>query len=124
MSTSKATTSTQPIYVPPDTIHQQIPKRWAQLMETLTAVMREILDEVVEEDVACEWIDRFKEVLAQIEELRKFTTNMSTEVPAYPKDTEEVVGSAFLTLVTLHNQFPQERARQFRHLQAVPQLAV
>ncbi|KIK26368.1 hypothetical protein PISMIDRAFT_9010 [Pisolithus microcarpus 441] len=101
MSTSKATTSRQPIYVPPNAICKEIPKRWAKNMEALAAVMREILDEVAEEDVAQEWMERFEEVSAQIEELHKFAANMSAEVPEYPEDTEEAIGSGFLTLVAL-----------------------
>ncbi|KIK24676.1 hypothetical protein PISMIDRAFT_10102 [Pisolithus microcarpus 441] len=106
MSTSKATTSCQPVYVPPDAIHKEIPKRWAKNMEALAAVMREIPDKAAEEDVAQEWMERFKEVSAQIKELHKFTANMSAEVPKYPEDTKEAIGSGFLMLVALHNQFP------------------
>ncbi|KIK15596.1 hypothetical protein PISMIDRAFT_16405 [Pisolithus microcarpus 441] len=93
MSTSNAATSLQPVYIPPDAICQQIPKRWAKLMGAFMAVMREIPDEVAEEDVVWEWMDRFEEVSAQIEELRRFATNMSTEVPRYPEDTEEAISS-------------------------------
>ncbi|KIK19110.1 hypothetical protein PISMIDRAFT_13876 [Pisolithus microcarpus 441] len=108
MSTSKATMSCQPVYIPPDAIHKETPKRWAKNMEALVAVMREILDEAAEEDVVQEWMERFEEVLAQIEELRKFAANMSAEVPEYPEDTEEAIGSGFLTLVALHNWFPRD----------------
>ncbi|KIK24677.1 hypothetical protein PISMIDRAFT_10103 [Pisolithus microcarpus 441] len=108
MSTSKATTSRQPVYVPPDAIHKEIPKRWAKNMEALAAVMREIPDEVAEEDVAQEWMERFEEVSAQIKELHKFTANMSAEVPEYPEDTKEAIGSGFLMLVALRNWFPRD----------------
>ncbi|KIK17799.1 hypothetical protein PISMIDRAFT_14833 [Pisolithus microcarpus 441] len=103
--------SRQPIYVPPDAIHKEIPKRWAKNMEALAAVMREIPDEVAEEDVAQEWMERFEEVSAQIEELRKFAANMSAEVPEYPEDTEEAIGSGFLTLVALRNWFPRDATK-------------
>ncbi|KIK20229.1 hypothetical protein PISMIDRAFT_13123 [Pisolithus microcarpus 441] len=111
MSTSKATTSCQPVYVPPDAICKEIPKRWAKNMEALVAVMREIPDEAAEEDVAQEWMERFEEVSAQIEELCKFATNMSAEVPEYPEDTEEAIGSGFLMLVALCNQFRQDATK-------------
>ncbi|KIK17273.1 hypothetical protein PISMIDRAFT_15228 [Pisolithus microcarpus 441] len=103
--------SRQPIYVPPDAIRKEIPKRWAKNMEALAAVMREIPDEVAEEDVAQEWMERFEEVSAQIEELRKFAANMSAEVPEYPEDTEEAIGSGFLTLVALRNRFPRDATK-------------
>ncbi|KIK11825.1 hypothetical protein PISMIDRAFT_19198 [Pisolithus microcarpus 441] len=80
-------------------------------MEALAAVMREIPDEAAEEDVAQEWMERFEEVSAQIEELRKFATNMSAEVPEYPEDTEEAIGSGFLTLVALRNRFPRDATK-------------
>ncbi|KIK24234.1 hypothetical protein PISMIDRAFT_10373, partial [Pisolithus microcarpus 441] len=111
MSTSKATTSRQPVYIPPDAIRKEIPKRWAKNMEALAVVMREIPDKVAEEDVAQEWMERFEEVSAQIEELHKFAANMSAEVPEYPEDTEEAIGSGFLTLVALHNRFPQDATK-------------
>ncbi|KIK24274.1 hypothetical protein PISMIDRAFT_10286 [Pisolithus microcarpus 441] len=91
MSTSKATTSCQPIYIPPNAICKEIPKRWAKNMEALVVVMREIPDEAAEEDVAWGWMELFEEISAQIEELHKFTTNMSAEVPEYPEDTEEAM---------------------------------
>ncbi|KIK14947.1 hypothetical protein PISMIDRAFT_16900 [Pisolithus microcarpus 441] len=108
MLTSNATTSSQPVYIPPDAIHQQIPKRWAKLMGAFAAVMRVILDEVAEEDVVQEWMDSFEEVSAQIEEWWQFAANMSTEVPRYPEDTEEAILSGFLMLVALHNWFPRD----------------
>ncbi|KIK17152.1 hypothetical protein PISMIDRAFT_15348 [Pisolithus microcarpus 441] len=105
MLTSKATTSCQPIYIPPDTIHKEIPKRWAKNMEALAAVMREILDEAAEEDVVWEWMERFEEVLGQIKGLHTFATNMGTdsvptsEVPHYPEETEEAISSLFMMLL-------------------------
>ncbi|KIK20580.1 hypothetical protein PISMIDRAFT_12864 [Pisolithus microcarpus 441] len=92
-----ATTSRQPIYIPPDAIRKEIPKRWAKNMEALAAVMREIPDEVAEEEVAREWMERFEEVSGQIEGLRTFTANMGTEVPCYPEETEEAISSSFMT---------------------------
>ncbi|KIK12312.1 hypothetical protein PISMIDRAFT_18827 [Pisolithus microcarpus 441] len=107
MSTSKAAAPTQPMYILPNAIHKEIPKRWAKNMETLTAVMREIPDEAAEEDVAWEWMEKYEVVSDQIEQLCKFTANMSAEVPKYPEDTKEVIGPAFMMMVALHNQFPQ-----------------
>ncbi|KIK18721.1 hypothetical protein PISMIDRAFT_14156 [Pisolithus microcarpus 441] len=96
MSTSQAATSTQPIYIPPEAIHKEIPKRWAKNMEALVVVMREIPDKVAEEDVAWEWMERFEE--GQIEGLHTFTADMDTEVPHYPEETEEAISSSFMTL--------------------------
>ncbi|KIK22663.1 hypothetical protein PISMIDRAFT_11510 [Pisolithus microcarpus 441] len=110
MSTSKATTSHQPIYIPPDTICKEIPKRQAKNMEALAAVMREILDKAAEEDVAQEWMERFEEVLGQIEGLRTFAANMGTEVPRYPEETEEVISSSFMMLVGKTAQLPSSSA--------------
>ncbi|KIK14856.1 hypothetical protein PISMIDRAFT_16997 [Pisolithus microcarpus 441] len=111
MSTSKATMSCEPIYVPPKAIRKEIPKRWAQKMEALVAVMREILDEAAEEEVAQEWMERFEEVSGQIEGLRTFAADMGTEVPHYPEETEEVISLLFMTLVVLRNRFPRRVAR-------------
>ncbi|KIK11369.1 hypothetical protein PISMIDRAFT_19573 [Pisolithus microcarpus 441] len=111
MSMSKATTSRQPIYIPPEAIRKEIPKRWAQNMEALAAVMREILDEAAEEEVAREWMERFEEVSGQIEGLCTFATDMGTEVPRYPEETEEAISSSFMTLVALRNRFPRQVAR-------------
>ncbi|KIK14247.1 hypothetical protein PISMIDRAFT_17421 [Pisolithus microcarpus 441] len=111
MSTSKATTSRQPIYIPPEAIRKEIPKRWAQNMEALVAVMREIPDEAAEEEVAWEWMERFEEVSGQIEGLCMFAADMGTEVPRYPEETKEAISSSFMTLVALRNWFPRRVAR-------------
>ncbi|KIK21586.1 hypothetical protein PISMIDRAFT_12212 [Pisolithus microcarpus 441] len=111
MSSSQAATSSQPIYVPPDAICEQLPRKWAKLVAALGEVMREIPNKAAEDDEVREWMYRFKEVSAQIEEVRKFATNMSAELPRYPEETEEAISSGFLMLVALRNRFPPKAAK-------------
>ncbi|KIK22972.1 hypothetical protein PISMIDRAFT_11239 [Pisolithus microcarpus 441] len=102
MSTTKATTSTKtltkPRYLSPDASHELIPKMWPTNMEKLRSLMREVPDEVVAEDMARGWMDEYYEVLDHIEGLQQYATNLSTEVPDYPKETQEAIGSSFLEL--------------------------
>ncbi|KAI5980974.1 thiamine diphosphate-binding protein [Pisolithus albus] len=104
MSTSKATTHRQPVYIPPDIIREQIPNKWEKLMSVLASVMREIPSEAAEDHQIREWMGQFEEVSAQIEELRQFTAGMSTEVPEYPEEAKEAVSSRLLTLAVLRNR--------------------
>ncbi|KIK11242.1 hypothetical protein PISMIDRAFT_19696 [Pisolithus microcarpus 441] len=102
MSTTKAATSTKtstkPRYLSPDASHELIPKMWATNMERLGSLMREIPDEAAAEDVAREWMDEYYEVSDHIEGLWQFAADLSTEVPDYPKETQEAIGSGFLEL--------------------------
>ncbi|KIK15479.1 hypothetical protein PISMIDRAFT_16489 [Pisolithus microcarpus 441] len=144
MSTSQAATSTkttpQPKYIPPDTARDLVPKMWASEMTKLVALMGEIPDEAAEEAEAWGWLNWYYDVLVsssssssvsqtierepqdQIEGLQQFSIHMSTQVPDYPTETEEAVGSVFLTLVALRNQFPQQ-ARKTRHKRELPPLS-
>ncbi|KIK28683.1 hypothetical protein PISMIDRAFT_7181 [Pisolithus microcarpus 441] len=98
MSMTKATTLTKtsikPRYLSPDASHELIPKMWAANMERLGSLMREIPDEAAAEDIAREWMDEYYEVSDHIEGLWQFTTDLSTKVPDYPKETQEAIGKS------------------------------
>ncbi|KIK16186.1 hypothetical protein PISMIDRAFT_15999, partial [Pisolithus microcarpus 441] len=124
MSTTKAATSTKtstkPRYLSPDASRELIPKMWAANMERLGSLMREIPDEAAAEDVAREWMDEYYEVSGvstvdgvqdHIEGLRQFATDLSTEVPDYPEETQEAIGSGFLELVPLRKRFPRRATK-------------
>ncbi|KIK11770.1 hypothetical protein PISMIDRAFT_19250 [Pisolithus microcarpus 441] len=115
MSTTKAATSTKtstkPRYLSPNASCELIPKMWAANMERLGSLMREIPDEAAAEDVAREWMDEYYEVSDHIEGLRQFAANLSTEVPDYPEETQEAIGSGFLELVPLWKRFPRRATK-------------
>ncbi|KIK18503.1 hypothetical protein PISMIDRAFT_14290 [Pisolithus microcarpus 441] len=98
MSTTKTATSskaaTQPRYLSPNASRELIPKMWAANMEKLRSLMREVPDEAAAEDVARGWMDEYYEVSDHIKGLRQYATDLSTEVPEYPKETQEAIGSA------------------------------
>ncbi|KAI5982065.1 hypothetical protein EDD15DRAFT_2203338 [Pisolithus albus] len=91
-----------------------VPKMWAREMKALAALMGEIPDEAADEKEAREWLDRYYEVSDQIEGLRKFVYDMSTEVPEYPDETEEALGAVFLTLAALRDRFPRRSGKPKR----------
>ncbi|KIK18404.1 hypothetical protein PISMIDRAFT_14387 [Pisolithus microcarpus 441] len=115
MSTTKTATSskavTQPRYLSPDTLCELIPKMWATNMEKLRSLMREVPDEAAAEDVAQGWMDEYYEVSDHIEGLRQYAANLSTEVPEYPEETQEAIGSSFLELVPLRKRFPRRATK-------------
>ncbi|KIK12867.1 hypothetical protein PISMIDRAFT_18429, partial [Pisolithus microcarpus 441] len=115
MSTTKTATSskaaTQPRYLSPDASRELIPKMWAANMEKLRSLMREVPDEAAAEDVARGWMDEYYEVSDHIEGLRQYAADLSTEVPEYPEETQEAIGSSFLELVPLRKRFPRRATK-------------
>ncbi|KIK17991.1 hypothetical protein PISMIDRAFT_14718 [Pisolithus microcarpus 441] len=105
MSMTKTTTSTkaatQPRYLSPDASHKLIPKMWATNMEKLGSLMREVPDEAAAEDVARGWMDEYYEVSDHIEGLWQYAADLSTNIPDYPEETQEAIGSSFLELSKL-----------------------
>ncbi|KIK10413.1 hypothetical protein PISMIDRAFT_20426 [Pisolithus microcarpus 441] len=71
---------------------------WAANMERLGSLMREIPNEAAAEDIAREWMDEYYEVSDHIKGLWQFAADLSTEVPDYPEETQEAIGSGFLEL--------------------------
>ncbi|KIK23303.1 hypothetical protein PISMIDRAFT_10952 [Pisolithus microcarpus 441] len=115
MSMTKTATSTkaatQPRYLSPDASRELIPKMWAANMEKLRSLMREVPDEAAAEDVVRGWMDKYYEVSDHIEGLRQYAADLSTEVPDYPKETQEAIGSSFLELVPLRKHFPRRATK-------------
>ncbi|KIK14805.1 hypothetical protein PISMIDRAFT_17000 [Pisolithus microcarpus 441] len=91
MSTSKATTSSKPKYLSLDAAHDLIPKLWVKNLKRLESLMHEI-----------------PEVSGHIEDLRQFTSHMSTHVPNYDNNLKEVIRASLFTLTALQKQFHQQ----------------
>ncbi|KAI6018428.1 hypothetical protein EDC04DRAFT_2902141 [Pisolithus marmoratus] len=93
-------------YFPPDAVRAAIPGMWAANMKKLGAIMKEIPDASAEEDAVCRWLARFEEQSEQIEQIRKFAMDMSTNMPDYDEDTQIAIGAAFERLQAIQARFP------------------
>ncbi|KAI6117934.1 hypothetical protein F5141DRAFT_1061646 [Pisolithus sp. B1] len=105
MSSSQSAPATTPPFITPNTTRDLIPGMWASNMKKLEALMKEIPSESAEEEMARAWLGQYEELLGHIEQLHKFATDMSTHVPDFNGDTQNMIGSAFKVLTALQTQF-------------------